>query len=133
MMLRLALGAALLVAGCGETSGDAGGAGGSGGMPTVEPGPTCVAFCMRAIGECEAYSGDEAGCRDGCQLNLDVEYATDERCGAAAEDVFLCATELSCQELYDWRDQVPSDAFPCRDEVLVFDALIGENVCFPGG
>jgi hypothetical protein len=131
MMLRVVLGAALLIAGCGESSGDASGNGGVGGAPDVEPGPTCIAFCVRAIGACEAYSTDEEGCRDGCQLNLDLEYEHDERCGAAAEDVFLCATELSCQELYDWRDQTPSDSFPCRDEVLVFDALITERVCEP--
>ena len=131
MMLRLALGAALLVAGCGETSEDAGGAGGSGGMPTVEPGPTCVAFCVQAIGECRAFVGDEPACRQSCQLSLDFEYDTDERCGAAAEAVFECATELDCQGIYDWRDQAPADDFPCRDQVLVFDALIAEEVCFP--
>ena len=121
---------AVLGIGCGESSSSGtGGGGGAGGTEPVDPGPTCIAFCMKAVGQCEAFSTTEESCRQNCQRSLDAEYEHAEPCGAAAEDVFTCAAELDCQGVYDWRDQTPRDSFPCRSKVLVFDELIAEGVC----
>ena len=60
-LLTLILGAL----GCGDGSsesagsGGVGGGGGAGGMIVFEPGPTCIAFCAKAVGECDALSDVE--------------------------------------------------------------------------
>ena len=116
--ISLALGAA--TAGCGDDSGNAGtgGVGGNGGTMIFEPGPTCTAFCAKAIGECEfVLYVSEAECRQGCEESLFTEGQKSEACGDAVEAVFQCATELDCQGVYDWRDREPPDAYPCFDEV----------------
>lgn len=136
-MLRLAYGAfalsTMLAAACGgDSASGMGGAGGMGGTPMVEPGPTCTAFCVQVIGTCMAYGFTEESCRQGCQTNLNDEYAVADACGEAVEAVFLCVSELDdCQAVYDWRDQSPSDAFPCRPEVRVVDGLIADGTCLP--
>ena len=123
-MLRL-LGIGLfvfcLVVGCGDGAGSTGG-GGGGGAIMFEPGPTCIAFCAKAIGECEAFEGDEAACGQGCEEGLAEGGALSEGCETAIEAVFQCATEVDCQGVYDWRDKVPLDSYPCRSSVLVVDA-----------
>lgn len=101
---------------------------GTGGTEPLEVGPTCMDFCVRAIGDCEAFLFGEAECRQGCQSDLNEEFAKSEACGEAVEAVFQCATALEdCQALYDWRDQEPTNSFPCRPKVLVVD-----NTCFFG-
>jgi hypothetical protein len=132
--LSMALTAALLTCGCGESTEATGiaGSGGAGGTQPVEPGPTCIAFCVKVVGGCRAFAITEQECREFCQLSLDAEYAHAEPCGEAAEDVFLCATELDCEGVKDWRDQIPSDAYPCREKVLVYDALVADGVCPQG-
>jgi hypothetical protein len=132
-LLRSAFRALLiaLVAACGDSS-DGGGTGGTGGVPLVEPGPTCTAFCVQVVGTCNAFAFSEEECRQGCQTDLNDEYAHAEACGEAAEDVFLCVSELDdCQAVYDWRYQDPRDDFPCRAEVLVVDGLIADGTCLP--
>ena len=132
MIRWISLFSLVAVLGCGgSSSGGGGSSGGAGGVERVEPGPTCIDLCQKVIGECEAFSGTEEDCRQACQRNLDAEYAVDEACGAAAEDVFACAIELDCQAVYDWRDQQPTGGFPCRDRVLVFDELIDQGICAP--
>ena len=122
MMLSLTRGPLLVfciaVLGCGD--GSASGSGGTGG-DTFEPGPTCIAFCANVVGECEAFEGDEAACRQGCERNLAEERAKSEACGDAVEAVFQCAAELDCQDVYDWRDRVPIDAYPFRSVVQEVD------------
>jgi hypothetical protein len=138
-MLRFLCGALALMflaAACGDDSnggtGATGGEGGAGGAPMVEPGPTCIAFCVQVIGSCMAFGFTEESCRQGCQTNLDDEYARAEACGEAVEAVFICVSELEdCQSVRDWRDQVPADSFPCRPEILVVDDLIADGICLP--
>lgn len=118
----------MLAAACGDDSVGVG-AGGTGGTPMVEPGPTCIALCVKFTGECGAGFRTEDDCRQSCQRSLDGEYEDAKPCGEAAEDVFLCATELECQDVYDWRDKDPPDSYPCRSEVLVFDELVEDGIC----
>jgi len=121
----------ILAAACGgDSAGGTDGTGGAGGAQMVEPGPTCTAFCVQVIGACMAYGFTEESCRQGCQTDLNNEYAHAEACGEAVEAVFLCVSELDdCQAVYDWRDQDPANAFPCRPEVLVVDGLISDGTC----
>ena len=119
--LCVALGAT--VAGCGDDSagagmGGMGGAGPCSGM-IFEPGPTCTAFCAKSVGECEAFLFTEAECRQGCEQSLCEEGLNSEACGNAVEGVFACAGELECEDVYDWRDREPLDAYPCIDAVNV--------------
>ncbi|MFZ1864388.1 MAG: hypothetical protein WAU39_09220 [Polyangiales bacterium] len=132
-MLRGICGLALLaqvgVVGCGDSTGatgtgGTGGAGGTGGI-FFEPGPTCIAFCAKVVAECDALANypayqwvDETSCQQGCEQNLSEESAVSEACGAAAEAVFLCASELDCQDVESWLAQIPADSFPCRSEVV---------------
>ncbi len=137
-MLRFAFNGVLMVVlltGCGDSSvgtGGAGGTGGTGGTAPIEPGPTCIDLCIKFTGECRAGFASEEECRLSCQASLDAEYDRAESCGRAAEDVFLCAAELECQDVYDWRDQNPPNAFPCRAEVLAYDELVLAGICFSG-
>lgn len=109
-----------------------GGAGGQGGQPMLEVGETCVAFCGKAVVECDAFPLDEPECQQLCQQDLNSEYQYAEACGVAVEGVFECVTELdNCEEVEAWRDQVPSDGFPCLSAVSVYDALIAAGICPP--
>ena len=133
-MLRLMMGAlllsALLVAACSDSSSTA--TTPPCNLPPVESSPACTAFCAQVIGNCTAFGSTEECCRRGCQKNLDDEYAHADACGEAAEETFLCVSELEeCQAVWDWRDQDPRDGFPCRDTVLVFAALVDDGVCLP--
>jgi hypothetical protein len=116
-MLRLLVFCAL-VWGCS----DGGDSTGTGGTTIFEPGPTCIAFCAKVIGECGAFVFDEASCRQGCEEDLAEESAKSEACGNAVEAVFECAAELDCQGFEDFRDRVPLDDYPCRSDVIVVDA-----------
>jgi len=139
-MLRFTHGFLLLTAvaalGCGSDgsgaaagSGGAGGNGGSGGSggTYIEPGPTCLAFCKKAVRECKAFSFSEASCVQGCETNLAEERAQLEACGTAVEAWFLCASELDCQGVYDWRDRNPLDSYPCRSTVMDVDLACPQN------
>jgi hypothetical protein len=121
--------AALVLAGCGDPTSLESEPGGTGGTD-VEPGPTCIAFCARTVGDCGVFTFTEAVCRDSCQLSLDAEYEQAEACGMAAEDVFICATGLDCEEIPDWLDKTPG-GYPCQPEVEAFDQLIRDGVCLP--
>ena len=89
---------------------DGGDSTGTGGTKIFEPGPTCIAFCARVIGECGAFTFDEASCRQGCQTNLSEAYGYSEECGTALEAMFQCVAETDdCQDVYDWRDRVSTD------------------------
>lgn len=84
--------------------------GGAGGTIMIEPGPTCIAFCVKVIGECVAFTFDEASCRQGCQTNLSEAYGFSEECGTALEAMFQCVAETDdCEDVYDWRDRVSTD------------------------
>ena len=113
-MLLLSTAGAL---GCGEGSAS----GGTGGVMMIEPGPTCIAFCANVIGDCEAFEFDESTCRQSCEESLATERAKSEACGDAVEAVFQCAAELDCQDVYDWRDRVPLEDYPCRSVVQEVD------------
>ena len=111
-------------------SGGTGGAGGVGGVMVFEPGPTCIAFCAKAVGECDALSDfegfedvDEESCQQGCEGNLAFEGAKSEACGDAVEAVFECVAELDCKGVNDWVQQVPADGYPCLSEVATVDPL----------
>ncbi|MGB5546676.1 MAG: hypothetical protein WBM74_08905 [Polyangiales bacterium] len=121
-MLRLICGAWLCLSigalGCGGGTDT----GGTGGTIMLEPGPACIAFCAKAIGECEAFEGDEAACRQGCEANLAEGRDLSDACGAAIETWFECAAELDCRGVYDWRDREPIDSYPCRSIVQLIAA-----------
>ncbi len=139
-MLRWVLGLLWVLSlgtlGCGDGgaelggSGGIGGEGGAGGVMIFEPGPTCIAFCATAVGECDALSGvegfedvDEASCQQGCEESLALEGAKSEACGDAVEAVFACVAELDCKGVNDWLQRVPSDAYPCLSEVATVGAV----------
>ena len=139
-MLRLVFGLLLALSlgalGCGDGSagsggsGGAGGEGGAGGVMIFEPGPTCIAFCAKAVGECDALSGvegfediDEESCQQGCEANLAFEGAKSEACGDAVEAVFECAADLDCMGVNDWVQREPPDAYPCLAEVATVGAV----------
>lgn len=103
--------------GCGEGSAS----GGTGGVMMIEPGPTCIAFCAKVIGDCDAFEFDESTCRQSCEESLATERAKSEACGDAVEAVFQCAADLDCQDVYDWRDRVPLEGYPCRSTVQDVD------------
>jgi len=128
-MLRLLCAAVVLLQigalGCGDQAG-------VGGNIVYVPGPTCIAFCAQVVGVCNAVVDvegfgdvDEESCQQICEQDLASERAVFEACGDAVEAVFACASELDCQEVDDWRQQAPPEAFPCRTEVTTVD-----TVCF---
>jgi len=112
--------------GCGDQAGV------GGGDIVYVPGPTCIAFCAQVFGVCDAFVDvegfedvDEEACQQLCERDLASERAVFEACGDAVEAVFACASELDCQEIDDWLQQAPPEAFPCRSEVTTAD-----SVCF---
>jgi hypothetical protein len=107
-----------------------GGEGGAGGVMIFEPRPTCLAFCAKTVGECDALSDvegyedvDEDSCQQGCEESLVLEGAKSEACGDAVEAVFECAAELDCKGVNDWVQRVPADAYPCLSEVATVGAV----------
>jgi hypothetical protein len=99
-------------------------------MIVFEPGPTCIAFCSKAVGECDALSDvggyedvDEDSCQQGCEGSLALEGAKSEACGDAVEAVFECAAGLDCKGVNDWVQRVPPDAYPCLSEVATVGAV----------
>lgn len=122
-MLRLVRFAALLapigVLGCGDGVDSTG----TGGMMFV-PGPTCIAFCAHVIGTCEAFTSDEAACRQTCERDLAEAGASSDACAQAVDAAFQCVAELDCQVVYDQRDGViPPDEYPCQAEVEQVDSV----------
>jgi hypothetical protein len=130
------LGLTLGALGCGDGtaasggSGGVAGAGGAGGAIIFEPGPTCIAFCAKAVGDCDALSDlegfadvDEESCQQGCEENLAFEGAKSEACGDAVEAVFECVAELDCKGVNDWVQKVPADGYPCLSEVTAVGAV----------
>ena len=121
MMLRLMCGVLLLSCalafGCGDGSGS------SGGNVVFEPGPTCMAFCEKAEGECEAYANGEAVCVQTCEQDLAGGQAASEACGDAIDVALQCATELDCQEIVDRVNGEPIESYPCRSEVEDVDQI----------
>jgi len=96
----------------------------------LEPGPTCIAFCANAVGECDALADvegfedvTEASCEQMCERIIANERVVLEACGDAAEAVFGCASTLDCPDVEGWLAQEPADAFPCRSEVMMADAV----------
>ena len=120
-MLRLMCGVLLLSCalafGCGDGSGS------SGGNVVFEPGPTCMAFCEKAEGECEAYANGEAVCVQTCEQDLAGGQAASEACGDAIDVALQCATELDCQEIVDRVNGEPIESYPCRSEVEDVDQI----------
>ena len=93
--------------GCGDATG-------SNPEPIIyEPGPTCTAWCDKAVGECEAYAIEQAVCVQNCEEVLAAGRQTSAPCGEAVEASFSCATELDCQYIYDRVNQVNLDSYPC--------------------
>jgi hypothetical protein len=99
-----------------------------------EPGPTCIAFCAKVVGECDALVDipgfgdvDEASCQQICEGDLHDERAVSDACGDAVEAVFVCASQLDCESVEGWLAQEPREAFPCRSEVLAADADCAQN------
>ena len=126
-MLRLLFRVSLLscvgAVGCGDGvepggSGGTGGSGGAGGTIMLEPGPTCIAFCAKVVGECNTFTFDQASCEQGCEGNLADERAKSEACGDAVEAVFQCVAELDCPDVDRWVAREPADAYPCRSAVV---------------
>ena len=117
-MLRLICSAALILGlgalGC-DTSSDTGG---TGGTMIFEPGPTCTAFCAKAVGECEVPElGEDAACKQGCELERSLAEGTSEGCLEAFEESIDCAAALECQDIIDRANQVNLEAYPCLPEV----------------
>lgn len=92
---------------------------------TYEPGPTCIAFCDKTVGECGAFNFDEASCEQGCESDVADNDAISEACGEAVEAWFQCAAELDCAGVAGWITQEPPDSYPCRDEAIVGDLACG--------
>lgn len=106
--------------GCGESV-DATGSGGT----MLEPGPTCIAFCAKVVGFCEAFAFSESDCRQACEGSLLDAAAVSEACETAWHLGFQCVTGLDCQSVYDWRDGVPADDYPCYSASVLVDATCG--------
>jgi hypothetical protein len=143
-MYRLAFPFLLLTIACGGSSTEAtggaggpggvggpGGAGGAGGRPVVDVGETCEAFCAKGVVECDAFVIDEPTCRQACEAETNNEYQHAEACGTAFQAIFECATRLGCEEFQAWIDRSPADAFPCRPELVIYNALITTGICLP--
>jgi hypothetical protein len=119
IMLRLIPGASLLMGlcafGCGSEAG-------SSDPPIVyEPGPICTAFCTKVVGECEAYSFDDAACVQSCEEDLALGDLTSEACREAVEVAFQCATELDCQDIRDRINGENLASYPCLPELEAVD------------
>jgi len=93
----------------------------------LEPGPTCAAFCVKVVRECDAFNFSESSCVQGCETNIAESQVTSEACGDAVEAWFQCTSELDCQGVYDARDRKPLDAYPCRSAVMDVDLACPEN------
>ena len=89
---------------------------------TFEPGPTCIAFCAKAIGSCGAFQQLESDCRQACEATIDEGRSQSEACGDAYEAGFACVSELECQGVYDWRDRTPPGDWPCRSAAVDVEA-----------
>jgi hypothetical protein len=118
-MLRLTLGASLLMGlgafGCGSEAG-------SSDPPIVhEPGPTCTAFCTKAVAECEAFAFENAVCVQSCEEDLATAELTSEACRDAIEVAFQCATELDCQDIRDRINGENLESYPCLPQLEAVD------------
>lgn len=113
-MLRLICGAWLSlsvgVLGCGEGTT---GTDGTGGTIMLEPGPGCIAFCDKVVGECEVAGLDNAVCKQSCEEDLARAGLTSEACRDAVEEALTCATDLECQHIYDRFNEVNLETYPC--------------------
>jgi hypothetical protein len=125
LIRRVALLAPMAMWGCGESAPE---------QPLLEPRPTCIAYCANVIGKCDAFMDvpgfedvDEASCQQTCERNLRVEQAITPACGDAVEAVFVCASELDCEDVDGWIGQEPAESFPCRSSVLAADTACGRN------
>ena len=121
-MLRLLCGVLLMSSagafGCGDDAAS------GGGIVVLQPGPTCMAFCEKAEGECEAYATGEAVCVQTCEQDLAGGQAASEACGDAIEVALQCATELDCQAILDrLSGEQPLESYPCRSEVEDVDEI----------
>lgn len=116
LIRMMALLAPMAVWGCGDSVDSTG----SGGM-MFEPGPTCIAFCAKVIGSCGAFSFTETTCEQGCEGDLASAAEISEACETALDLGFQCVTGLDCQGVYDWRDSVPADDYPCRAASILVD------------
>lgn len=86
------------------------------GTDAGQPGPSCIAFCDKAVVECNAFPTlDEESCRQTCALDRTMADEISEECGEAFDGELQCAAELTCEELEDWLQPDPEDSFPCRD------------------
>jgi hypothetical protein len=100
--------------GC-DTSSDTGG---TGGTEVFEPGPTCTAFCAKAVGECEVPElGGDAACKQNCELERSLAEDTTEACLEAFEESINSAAALDCQDIIDRANQVNLESYPCLPEV----------------
>ena len=119
IMLRLIPGASLLMSlcalGCGSEAG-------SSEPPIVyDPGPTCIAFCVKVVAECEAYSFDDAACVQSCEEDLANGELISELCLDAVEVAFQCATELDCQDIRDRINGENPGSYPCQQQLEAVD------------
>jgi hypothetical protein len=141
-MHRLFLASLLLATACSESpieategtggTGGTGGDAGTGGVPMLEVGETCIAFCAKAVVDCGAFDLDGPQCEQFCQQDLDAEYEYATACGTASEGVFECVAELeTCDEVEAWKAQSPPESFPCQPAVAVYDELVVSRVCLP--
>lgn len=117
-MLRLACGVALVMSmgafGCGD-------GGGTDPPAVVEPGATCIAFCVKAGGVCEIENFTNETCAQDCEAILAFERSRSEDCGDAFEAALQCATPLDCQDIRDQVDRENLESYPCLPELIARD------------
>jgi hypothetical protein len=118
-MLRLICSASLLMSigplGCVEESAICGD------LSMLEPGPTCTAFCLKAVVACEIEALTVETCAQDCEAVLACERARSQECGDAFEAAVQCATPLDCQDIRDQSNQENLESYPCLPELQARD------------
>lgn len=76
---------------------------------------TCASYC-RALVRCDDYgyrSNDDC-MRDACRDTPVIPFTKGPECAAALTRTLHCASQLSCDALYDY-EHMTSDLYPCRN------------------
>jgi len=85
---------------------------------------TCSPWCTVADG-C-TRSDYFSQCMSECARELYYAESVSSQCADSVRNQNVCLSELTCEELDAWREEVPPDSYPCKD---ADDAVYA--VCFP--
>lgn len=72
----------------------------------------CSPWCS-VVDECTEFGFSE--CMDGCAEEASQARAISSECAEAVRDQNVCLGALTCAEFDAWLEEIPPDAYPCKD------------------